>query len=153
MPFSPEGPGGAQKPFVYLNSNFAEVYPKLSPNGQWVAYASDETGRYEVYATTFPTPGGKWHVSINGGLVPVWSRDGKELFYIGADRKMMAVEVRGGAKFDQGSPKPLFDVKLDTQGSTFDVSRDGHFLIPTQVAESTTPPINVVVNWTAGLKK
>jgi Tol biopolymer transport system component len=153
MPFSPEAPGGAQKPFAYLNSNFAELYPKLSPNGQWLAYASDETGRYEVYVTTFPTSGGKWQVSINGGLVPVWSRDGKELFYVGADRKMMVVELREGTKFDPGSPKPLFDAKLDTQGGTFDVSPDGRFLIPTQVAESTTPPINIVVNWTAGLKK
>src|SRR5450755_695915 len=76
---------GDRKPFPYLQTDFSENDGKLSPNGQWLAYFSDETGRFEVYVQTFPTPGGKWQVSTNGGALPVWSRDGKELFFSGLD--------------------------------------------------------------------
>lgn len=107
----------------------------------------------EVYVQTFPTPGCKWQVSTNGGSLPVWSHDGKELFFIGADRKMMAVDVKSnGGKFEAGVPKLLFDAHL-AGGSHFDVSKNGSFLIPAQIEQSATVPITVVVNWTAGLKK
>jgi Tol biopolymer transport system component len=76
-----------------LHTEFRERFPKLSPNVEWLAYHSDESRRCEVYVQTFPKPGAKWQVSTNGGERPVWSRDGKELFYIGADGKMMAVET------------------------------------------------------------
>jgi hypothetical protein len=82
----------------------------------------------------------------------VWSRDGKELFFIGADQKLMAVEIKGGANFDWGAPKPLFDARL-APGTNFDVGKDGRFLIPVPVEQAGITPINVVVNWTAGLKK
>jgi Tol biopolymer transport system component len=74
---------GDRKPFPYLQTDFDENWARLSPNGQWLAYVSDETKRDEVYVQTFPTRGGKWQVSTNGGSRPVWSRDGKELFFIG----------------------------------------------------------------------
>jgi hypothetical protein len=76
---------------------------------------SDETGREEIYVQTFPNPEGKWQVSTNG-WGPVWSRDGTELFFIGSDRKMMVVEVKGGSKFETSVPKPLFDAHLGPPG-------------------------------------
>jgi Tol biopolymer transport system component len=152
---------GDRKPFPYLQTEFNEQSAKLSPNGQWLAYVSDETRRNEVYVQTFPNPGGKWQVSTAGGTLPVWSRDGKELFFIsggnGAARKMMAVDVKGGAgssaKFEAGVPKALFDTHLEIAFSPgYDVSKDGRFLLPTQQGLTSSSPITVVVNWTAGLK-
>jgi Tol biopolymer transport system component len=145
---------GDRKPFPYLRTEFAEMWAKLSPNGQWLAYTSDETQRNEIYVQTFPTPAGKWQVSTNGGTRPVWSREGKELYFIGADGKMMAVEVASGAKFQAGLPKPLFDAHIgNVPYNWFDVSKDGRFLIPVQLEQSANAPMTVVVNWQAGLKK
>ena len=148
---------GDRKAFPYLHMDFNESHGKLSPNGKWLAYQSDETKRAEIYVQTFPNPGGKWQVSTNGGTRPVWSRDGKELFFIDSGRKMMAAEVKSNVQFEAGVPKPLFDTRLQQgqqQGITrFDVSKDGHFLIPTALEEGTAVPISVVVNWTVGLKK
>ena len=115
-----------------------------------LAYASDETKQLQVYVQTFPTPGRKWQVSTNGGNRPVWSRDGTELFYIGPDQKMMAVEVKAEGQF--GVPRPLFTTRLPTGESQFDVSKDGRFLIPTESEQSARAPMTVVVNWAAGLK-
>ncbi len=148
---------GDRKPIPYLQTEFNERWAKLSPNGQWLAYVSGETKRNEVYVQTFPTLGGKWQVSTNGGDKPLWSRDGKELFFIGADQKLMAVEVKGdtakgGAKFEAGLPKPLFDTRIPIF-AWFDVSNDGRFLMPAPVGQSANVPMTVVVNWTAGLKK
>jgi eukaryotic-like serine/threonine-protein kinase len=90
------------------------------------------------------------------GGMPVWSRNGKELYFIGADGKLMAVEVSGGAKFEAGLPKPLFDARfpgVNNVNAWYDVSKDGRFLIPVQLEQSANTPMTVVVNWTAGLKK
>jgi Tol biopolymer transport system component len=143
---------GDRKAFPYLHMDFNEGYGKLSPNGKWLAYQSDEAKRAEIYVQTFPNPGGKSQVSTNGGTRPVWSRDGKELFFIDSARKMMVVEIKSNGQFGAGVPKPLFDTRL--QGIMwFDVSKDGHFLIPTVSEEGTGVAISVVVNWTVGLKK
>jgi hypothetical protein len=125
----------------------------LSPNGQWLAYTSDESQRAEIYVQTFRTPAGKRQVSTNGGSRPVWSRDGKELYFIGSDGKLMAVDVVSGAKFQAGLPKSLFDARLPGANNWYDVSRDGRFLIPVQLEQPANAPMTVVVNWTAGLKK
>ena len=139
---------GDRKPFPYLHG----VSGKLSPNGKWLAYSSDETKRNEVYVQAFPQLGRKSQVSVNGGYVPIWSRDGKELFFVGGDQKMMAANVKEtGANFDADVPKPLFDARL--ADASFDVSKDGRFLIPTDVKEAGTSPITVVINWAVGLKK
>ena len=149
---------GDRKPFPYLQTEFNERLGKLSPGGQWLAYVSDETKRDEVYVRTFPKPDGKWQVSTSGGSYPVWSRDGKELFFIGADQKMMAVEVKNNsARFEAGVPKPLFDIQIANANSAnnawFDVNKDGRFLIPTGAERPSGLPITVVINWTAALKK
>jgi Tol biopolymer transport system component len=138
---------GDHKPFPYVHG----WWGKLSPNGKWLAYTSDETKRFEIYVQAFPQPGRKSQVSVNGGSLPIWGPDGKELFFIGDDQKVMAVNVKDAANFDAGVPKPLFDTRMaDAQ---FDVSKDGRFLIPTEVKQAGTLPITVVVNWVAGLKK
>jgi Tol biopolymer transport system component len=138
---------GDRKPFPYVQSEFTENDGKLSPNGGRLAYVSDESKRNEVFVQTFPTPGGKWQVSTNGGDHPVWSRDGRELFFIGADQKLMAVEVKEGPTF--AVPRPLFE----TRDLAFDVSKDGRFLIPTQREQAAAAPMNVIVNWMARLRK
>jgi Tol biopolymer transport system component len=146
---------GDKRRFPYMNTEYNERGGKLSPNGQWLAYVSDESKRYEIYVQTFPEHEGKWQVSTNGvSNFPflVWSRDGRELYFIGADRKRMAVEVKGdGKKFAASLPKPLFEVAEQGQ---FDVSKDGRFLIQVPVEQGpANVPITVVTNWQAGLKK
>ena len=142
---------GDRKAFPYLQTEFNETQARLSRNGEWMAYSSDETKREEVYVQTFPAHGGKWQISTNGGSRPVWSRDGKELFFLDADRKMMAVEVKAGSKFEPGVPHTLFDTR--DVGDWFDVGKDGRFLIPSLGEQAAGVPMTVVVNWTAGLKR
>ncbi len=150
---------GDRKRFPYLQTVFEERNATLSPNSFWLAYSSDETNRDEIYVQTFPQPGGKWQVSTNGGRLPRWSRDGKELFFIGADRKLMVVQVksdlgREGASFEVGVPQPLFDTRLGyNEGLWYDVSDDGRFLLPVPVEHAADGLVTVVLNWQAGLKK
>jgi len=143
---------GDKKPYPYLYSEFREQLGKLSPDGRWLAYMSDESRRYEIYVVSFPQPGGKWQISTAGGFAPVWSRDGRELFFVSADLKMTAVEIRTtGGKFEPGVPKPLFDVRV-TASNHYDVSKDGRFLIPSIVEQSANAPMTVVLNWPRMLK-
>jgi serine/threonine protein kinase len=149
---------GDRKPFPYLHADFNQNHARLSPNGHYLAYVSDETNRKEIYVQTFPSLGSRSPVSVNGGDLPIWSRDGKELFFIGSDRKMMEVQVksdvtREGARFDGSVPKPLFETRFGPGTDVwFDVSKDGRFLIPTQVEQQSTN-VTMVVNWTVGLRK
>jgi serine/threonine-protein kinase len=128
------------------------VTARLSPNGEWLAYSSDETKRYEVYVGSFPNPATRWQISSSGGRSPVWSHDSKKLFFVGPDGKMMAVEVKTGAKFEASAPSVLFDTHLGVSPG-FDVSKDGRFLIPTILEQSANAPMTVVLNWQAGMKK
>lgn len=144
---------GDKKPVPYLRTEFNERTAKLSPDGRWLAYASDETNRYEIYVNSFPTQGDRFLISSNGGRLPIWSRDGKELFFIAGDRKLMAVAVQSGPRFQAAAPKPLFETRLPGDITRFDVGKDGRFLIPTQTAPAGGAVVNLVVNWTAGLKK
>ena len=143
---------GDRKPFPYINTDFQESKGKLSSSGQLLAYVSNESNRNEVYVQSFPEHGGKWQVSTGGGDFPVWSRDGREVYFISADNKMMAVEVKGDSrKLAFGAPHVLFSVPERAQ---FDVSKDGRFLIKIpQNRDARDVPMTVVVNWQAGLKK
>ena len=152
-----------RKPFPFLRSEFNELLGQLSRDSHWIAYTSDQSGRREVYVRPFPAGEGQWPISIAGGEQPRWRGDGKELFFVGADGKMMAVLVKGVAgtkpSFEVGSPKPLFDAHLaqvpNNQLFEYDVTADGkRFLLNTIAGGPPSAPVlNVVVNWDAELKK
>jgi eukaryotic-like serine/threonine-protein kinase len=139
-------------PSVLRNAQF-------SPDGKWVAYASNETGKWEIYATSFPDARGRWQVSSGGGEQPRWRGDGKELFFLSLDGKMMSAPVTTGAHFDAGAPVVLFQSTprqpvLVHDLFVYDVSRDGQrFLINTQVKQAESAPMSVVLNWPAKLDK
>jgi serine/threonine protein kinase len=149
---------GDGKPFPFLQENFVEVQAQFSPDGRWVAYRSDKSGKWEVYVQSFPNRGGEWKISTDGGNEPHWRRDGKELFYLSLERKLMAVDVKVTANnFEVGVPKPLFDTHIavvpDSAFNTFVVSRDGQrFLMNVPDEESAPESLSVVLNWAAGLK-
>jgi len=148
---------GDRKPRPFLNTEFNEVAGHFSPDGRWVAYYSNESGRYEVYVASFPGPGGKWQISTAGGKSPRWRREGTEVFYLDPDNKLMAATVNGkGSSFEVGAVKALFETRAayPNYQYPYDVSADGQrFLINTLPAQVASRPITVVVNWTAGLKK
>ena len=131
---------------------------QFSPDGKWVAYSSNESGRWEVYVTSFPEAHGKWQVSNAGGDQPKWRSDGKELFYLGSDSKMMAVPVKTGANFDAGTSVALFqanprELVATSEQFSYDVSKDGQkFLINTQL-KTGMAPMSVVLNWSAKLNQ
>jgi Tol biopolymer transport system component len=129
---------------------------RFSPDGKWVAYSSNESGRWEIYVTSFPQAQGKWQVSNTGGDQPRWRSDGKELFYLSTDSKIMSVPVKTGSNFDAGTPTVLFQANPREMFATselfsYDVSNDGQkFLVNTQLKTETTP-MSVVLNWSAKL--
>jgi eukaryotic-like serine/threonine-protein kinase len=146
------------KSSLYLKAVSAFRNGQFSPDGEWVAYASNESGKWEIYVTSFPEPRGKWQVSTGGGEQPRWRGDGKELFYLSSDNKMMAVPVTTGSKFDSGTPVALFQTTPREQVSlndvfVYDVRRDGQeFLINTKVRPAETAAMSIVLNWDAKLK-
>jgi eukaryotic-like serine/threonine-protein kinase len=147
---------GDAKPYPLLQSEFGEDKGHFSPDGRFFAYVSNESGRPEVYVQSFPPAGGKWQISTGGGSQPHWRRDGKELFYIAADRKLMAVAVKLDGGFESGAPAALFltQVSSVTDPNRYDVTADGQrFLINSPVEETSKTPINVILNWTSTLKK
>jgi Tol biopolymer transport system component/predicted Ser/Thr protein kinase len=156
----PTGAGGGRKPEPYLLTEANESQGHFSPDGRWVAYVSDETGRPEIYVQPFPAPagaGGKWKISREGGIQPLWRRDGKELFYFSQDRKIMAVDVATSPNFKAGVPMPLFVAPVrfaSTDQHRYAVSADGkQFLFNTDETVTNSLPITVVLNWTAALDK
>jgi Tol biopolymer transport system component len=145
---------GERKSSAFLRTQFNENSARLSPDGRWVAYASNESGRYEVYVRPFPEGGAPAQVSNAGGAAPRWRRDGRELFYVTLppDQSVVAVPVgvEGGA-FKAGAPAPLFKVELS--GNDYDVSADGQrFLINTTAGVPPTP-LTVKTGWAAALKR
>jgi eukaryotic-like serine/threonine-protein kinase len=148
---------GDRQPKPYLATQFNEDWGKVSPDGRWLAYQSNESGRYEIYVQAFPEPGRKVIVSKGGGTLPRWRRDGRELYYVAPDDKLMAVPVEMGANFGTGTPVPLFEVGSYGRRNNryvYDVSADGQkILLLRPLEDATTRPLTVVQNWTALLKK
>jgi serine/threonine protein kinase/Tol biopolymer transport system component len=148
---------GDRKPFPFLQTPFSEIPGRFSPDGRWIAYASNESGRYELYVGPFPGRGDKWQVSTAGGRWPRWGSDGKEIFYLAPDKKLMSAMVNGaGSAFEVGAVRPLFDthaLTIGNTGSMYDVSPDGQrFLVNTLPEEAAPAPITLVVNWPALLR-
>jgi serine/threonine protein kinase/Tol biopolymer transport system component len=144
---------GDRKPFRHVQTEFQESQPRLSPDGRWLAYRSNESQRNEIYVVSFPQSGGKWQISTEGGQDPVWSRDGRELYYYSPDGKIMSVDIKAGPQFRFGVPKALFEVRIATSYTSFEVSKDGRFLLPALVEQETSKPMTVVLNWPEMLKK
>jgi Tol biopolymer transport system component len=157
---------GERKPFPVLQTRFDEIQGQFSPDGRWLTYASNESGRYEIYVQTFPQTGGKWQISVAGGLQPRWRRDGQELFYVAPDNRLMAAPIRvapGTKALEAGAPVPLFATKLATgvnivpagfqARAQYAVAADGRFLMNVSADEGVISPITIVQNWTVGLKK
>jgi dipeptidyl aminopeptidase/acylaminoacyl peptidase len=147
-------PADTRVPFNFLRTEANEVWGQFSPDGRWMAYQSNETGRYEIYVRPFPSGGGPIPISTAGGVYPRWSRDGTELYFIAPDAKMMAASIRTtGTTFDAGVPAALFQTRRLGGGSNvigrshqYDVAADGRFLINVDT-EVTATPITLLLNW------
>jgi len=142
----------------FLKTRFDESVPRFSPDGRWLAYTSNESGRYEIYVQPYPGPGGKWQISTEGGTEPAWNLNGRELFYRSGD-KMMAVDINTQPGFAAGKPRMLFQGPYERSPATspnYDVSPDGQrflMLKPADTGESAPTQINVVLNWFEELKR
>ena len=152
----------ALDPGSAIDGTEGAAYPFFSPDGRWVAYDSNESGRHEIYVRPFSPEGGagadKWPVSTGGGERPRWRGDARELFYLGPDRRMMAVEVKTAGGFEAGIPKALFPTRASMppglSTAAYAVTADGQrFLINSEGEEAASQPATVVMNWTAGLRK
>lgn len=135
------------EPFVVLQTDFEEHLPRFSPDVDWIVYESNQSGRVEVYAQAFPGPGVAWPISTGGGELPAWSADGRAIFYLDPDNRLMRVAVSFGpdGTLDAGVPVALFDVPAR---SGYAVARDGErFLINAPVGAEVTSPITVILNW------
>jgi Tol biopolymer transport system component len=154
---------GERKAVPVVKTGAIEMFSKFSPDGRWVAYVSNESGRMETYVQPFPQPTGKWQISVQGGGYPRWAHSGKELFYLTDDGTVMAVDVQpDNGAFKAGTPRALFksnaifgDHTGSAQNIPYDVSSDDQrFLINERLAPAGgSAPITVVLNWTAALKK
>ena len=161
---------GDRTPSVFLKTPFREVYGAFSPDGHWVAYHSNESGRPEVYVRAFVSPGaagtpasaapGQRQVSTAGGILPTWRPDGKELYYLNPAGAMMAVPITvTGSTAEPGVPVVLFPTRIvgggvdAQQGRQYDVAPDGRFLINTVLENAGTTPITLLQNWHPEVRK
>jgi eukaryotic-like serine/threonine-protein kinase len=152
---------GDSRPVRFLSTPFQEGRGQFSPDGKWVAYTSDESGTNEVYVQSFPAGGGKWRVSSKGGDWVRWRRDGREMFYIAGDRKLMSVAVQAiSGSLEFGTPRTLFTIPFVAPPAgvsapyTYDVMPDGQrFLALVPTGDAVPPPMTVILNWSEELKQ
>jgi eukaryotic-like serine/threonine-protein kinase len=147
---------GERKPFPVVATNFVDAYPSFLPDGKWLAYNNDETGRQEIYIQPFPTGAGRWQVSTAGGVRSKWRKDGKELFFFSPEQQVMAVDVtQKDASLQLGTPHALFKATTVTGTSgPYTVSADGKkFVMNTVLPHSITEPLTLITNWPADLKQ
>jgi eukaryotic-like serine/threonine-protein kinase len=147
---------GEKKPIPIAVTPFTEMTPMFSPDGKYIAYVSNESGREEIYVQTFPEPGGKWQVSNGGGSDPSWRGDGKELFYRSPDQKLMAVEVHAGADLQAGVPQALFSIRVrpGVPRNKYTPSPDGQrFVFASPLGRDAMSPTTIVLNWPQGMGK
>ena len=156
---------GKREPSALIKTPFEEDHAKFSPDGRWASYESTESGRFEVYVAPFNPPtttapasetkrSGKWQVSTSGGAYPAWRADGKEIVYLGLDRKLISVEVNGDTEnFEIGAAKPLFIVNVPAGLDPFDIAADGQWFVVNTSTLAASTPISLIVNWSAALKQ
>jgi Tol biopolymer transport system component len=144
---------GDRKPFPVVQTDFEERGGQFSPDGKWIAYQSNESGRFEIHVQPFPGPGARSPISTGGGYQPRWRRDGQEIFYIAPDNRLMAVPIQfasNGQAIEPGTPVPLFRLRLGTQvfsDSSYMVASAGQRFLVNAVTEDATSPITVVLNF------
>jgi len=149
-------PVAGGEPTRFLTSKGSEANGQISPDGKWVAYASDESGEWEIYVTSFPGATGKWQVSRGGGTEPRWRGDGNEIYYIGASGMLTAVPVNAQSAFATGTPTPLFQIQgrapiSSTDVFTYDVAKDGkRFLVNRYVKPEHVEPLSILLNVATG---
>jgi hypothetical protein len=147
---------GNPLPVPFLQTEFEELGGQFSPDRQFVAYTSDETGRFEVYVRSFLGSAGKWQISVMGGTHPRWRRDGKEIFYLGPDNALMVVSAETKGRFDAGAPSRLFDVPLQLFRSDspdpYAVAPDGQRFLVMTSGEALSTPLTVTLNWPSALR-
>jgi len=146
---------GDRKPFqvVATTANTFRSVPKLSPDGRWLAYVSDESGAFQIYVTAFKGGAGKWQVSTNGGDTPAWSRDGKELYYVDAANTIYAVPVKeAGDSLQFGTPEILVS-SWSAPYPWYQVSADGKKILLDRVSQQVSDSVTVVTNFASALKK
>ena len=148
-----------REPIPFLHTPFEDLLGRLSPDSRWMAYMSDESGQREIYVQSFPESGGKWLISTSGGVYPQWRADGRELFYLGPDGNLMAVEIEAdGDTPVAGIPQALFPINgpgpTTLQRNNYEVTADGQrFLVNAFVEDAVRAPITWVLNWTAELEQ
>ena len=153
-----QGAGQVRKAQPFIRTPATESAPRFSPNGRWLAYVSNESGRFEIYVQPYPGPGEKWQISTEGGTEPMWNPNGRELFFRSGD-KMLAADVTTQPSFSAGKPRMLFEGPFEPAPTTFpnyDVSADGQRFLMLQLveqAEAAPTQINVVLNWFEELKR
>ncbi len=146
--------GEGRKARAFFRTQFDETNARFSPDGRWVAYVSNESGRNEVYVRPFEGSDEKWQISLAGGISPRWRRDGKELFYLTTEGQLMAVTVKAGQSFEAGKPTILFHVEaVHSDLAQYEVAPDGQrFLVNTRSGNQPLP-VTVSLNWAAELKR
>ncbi|MGH9656118.1 MAG: hypothetical protein ACRD6B_21960, partial [Bryobacteraceae bacterium] len=148
--------GTEHKPIMLLGSDADEREAQFCPTGHWIAYTSDETGRDEVYVTSYPQAANRWQVSVAGGASPRWSADGKTLYYLSLGRQMMAATViPGAATFQVGAVRPLFETRasLELMAAPFAVSNDGKRFLINTLPDPNPVPLTLLIHWPTRLRQ
>jgi Tol biopolymer transport system component len=136
-----------------LQSVFDERHGQFSPDGTWIAYVSNESGRFEVYVQSFPGTGNKRQISSDGGQQPRWRSDGEALFYLASDGTLMRVDITLGSTVLANAPESVFRASGSIASDRYAVSADGkRFLIPIGTGDNGVPPVVVVVDWMSSLE-
>jgi Tol biopolymer transport system component/tRNA A-37 threonylcarbamoyl transferase component Bud32 len=146
---------GEAKPELLLKTEYLKDEPSVSADGRWIAYSTDETGQWEIYAASFPSLTGKRQISVNGGMQPKWRKDGRELFYAGPDGSIFSVEIRQGDPIEFGAPEVLFRSHLlpDPRRDEYAVTGDGKQLLILDPVKQDSPPLRVLLNWQAAIQR
>ncbi|MGH9444054.1 MAG: protein kinase domain-containing protein [Thermoanaerobaculia bacterium] len=145
--------GGAHKVVPFAADADFQGSSRISPDGRWIAYVSNESGKIEIYVRPFPEGPGRWQISTSGGASPVWRRDGKELYFESLDFKVTAVPISASPTFRAGPPAPLFDLRSATNGLMDVPAGEGTFLVALATSDQISPPFSLVLNWRGLLRK